>query len=332
MLRPLSSGGQGKLDKGSFAFLVTTEEDVLGHDTVIGPGFSLEQGNDGKNIKELIASEDGRFASILRSMKEGKQGDGTFYATIADTTGKFSVTYAPVHVKSLRPLNSSDFASGVEEQTSIVYSLAFVDAANSNTVADAFQDIEDFTSNTIQICTGILGALIVISTMLIVYIAFRVAASMSEPILQLLDVMKDINSDRISNKNFTDLSDYEGSCCEVDSVYKTMEMLYKVMQFANTAFFSGELEIAYEVLRDALQLFVRLDNKKAIAVASNNLGNTMLTIYRTMESDGIEKMCGLTKTEVIEKGTAYSAHSIKLGEEAYDKFYDEQGWSEGKQK
>lgn len=133
---------------------------------------------------------------------------------------------------------------------------------------------------------------------------------------------------RISNDDITKLSNYKGSCCEVDSVYKTMEMLYKVVQFANSAFFSGDLEVAYQVLRDAVRLFTRLDNKKAIAVASNNLGNTMLTIYRTMKATRCEEMCGLSKRDVIAKGTAYFAHSIKLGEAAYDQFYNEQGWSE----
>ena len=133
---------------------------------------------------------------------------------------------------------------------------------------------------------------------------------------------------RISNDDITKLSNYKGSCCEVDSVYKTMEMLYKVVQFANSAFFSGDLEVAYQVLRDAVRLFTRLDNKKAIAVPSNNLGNTMLTIYRTMKATRCEEMCGLSKRDVIAKGTAYFAHSIKLGEAAYDQFYNEQGWSE----
>lgn len=102
----------------------------------------------------------------------------------------------------------------------------------------------------------------------------------------------------------------------------------QVVHFANAAFFSGELGVAHKVLKDALRLFIRLDNKKAIAVASNNLGITMLAVYRTMKTGGYEQMCGLSMSEVIDKGTAYFSHSIKLGEEAYDKFYDEQGWSE----
>ena len=137
-----------------------------------------------------------------------------------------------------------------------------------------------------------------------------------------------LQSTRLSNDDITKLSNYEESCREVNSVYKTIEMLYKVVQFANSAFFSGDLEVAYQVLKNAFRLFTRLDNKKAIAIASNNLGNTMLTIYRTMEVSGSEEICGLSKSEVISKGNAYFAQSIKLGETAYDQFYNEQGWSE----
>ena len=131
-----------------------------------------------------------------------------------------------------------------------------------------------------------------------------------------------------SDDTLSKLSEYSGSCKEVDTVYKTTEMLYKVVQFANVAFFSGNLEVAYQVLRDALRLFTRLDNSKAIAVASNNLGNTMLTMYRTMTDSAEDKMCGMSIHQVIEKGTAFFSQSIKLGEEAYDEFYNKQGWSE----
>ena len=132
----------------------------------------------------------------------------------------------------------------------------------------------------------------------------------------------------LNDDDITMLSEHKGSCREVDSVYETMEMLYKVVRFANNAFFAGDLEKAYGVLKDSLKLFIRLNNKKAIAVASNNLGNTMLTMYRTMVISGDETMCGLSKKDVVAKGTAYHAHAIKLGEEAYDLFYNEQGWSE----
>eukprot|EP00585_Thalassiosira_rotula_P018162 CAMPEP_0196205036 /NCGR_PEP_ID=MMETSP0912-20130531/6939_1 /TAXON_ID=49265 /ORGANISM="Thalassiosira rotula, Strain GSO102" /LENGTH=317 /DNA_ID=CAMNT_0041479371 /DNA_START=254 /DNA_END=1207 /DNA_ORIENTATION=+ len=47
-----------------------------------------------------------------------------------------------------------------------------------------------------------------------------------------------------------------------------------------------------------------------------------------MKASGKEKICGLSKSDVIGKGTYYYAKSIKLGEDDYDQFYNKQGWSE----
>jgi hypothetical protein len=54
---------------------------------------------------------------------------------------------------------------------------------------------------------------------------------------------------------------------EVLNVTCTMEKLYKVIRSANAAFFAGDVEKAYAVLKDALRLFKRLGNQKAIGVA-----------------------------------------------------------------
>lgn len=124
---------------------------------------------------------------------------------------------------------------------------------------------------------------------------------------------------RASKDDIVKLKRHRVSCREVDNVYKTIEMLYTVVQYANVAFFSGDLSLAFKVLRDALRLFTRLENNKAIAVACNNLGNTMLTVYRTMKATDEKEMCGMTIELVIEKGMTYFAQSIKLGEEAYGK-------------
>jgi len=313
-----------RLAVGGIPIMITPESDVLGHDTVVGPEFALEDGKP-RAIEKLLQA-DGAFKTILLDMKAGKRGTGVFSSTIGNSRDQLKITYAPVVVSSYRPLNSSDVASGVEQQSIVIYSLAFLDSQDA--IAKSIQGINEFSSETVVICIVVLSIVVVISTVLVVYIAFLVTTSMTEPILQLLDVMKDINSMRISNDDISKLTNYKGSCREIDIVYKTMEMLYKVVQFSNYAFFSGDLELAYQVLRDALRLFTRLDNKKAIAVSSNNLGNTMLTIYRAMKATNCEEMCGLSKKQVITKGSAYFAHSIKLGESAYDQFYNEQGWSE----
>lgn len=81
------------------------------------------------------------------------------------------------------------------------------------------------------------------------------------------------------------------------------------------------------MLSDAAKLFKRLENSKAEGVANNNLGNTMLAFYRTIEDTGVEQVCGFNKRDVIGKGMAYYHRAIQLGEKAYDCFYEEEGWS-----
>ena len=107
----------------------------------------------------------------------------------------------------------------------------------------------------------------------------------------------------------------------------TMERLYKVIRSANSAFFAGDVETAYEVLKDALKLFKRLGNKKAIGVACNNLGNTLLAAYRTLKATKEKRICGFKKREIIARGTAFFHEAIQQGEAAYDEFYEREGWS-----
>ena len=63
---------------------------------------------------------------------------------------------------------------------------------------------------------------------------------------------------------------------EIVTFSYTMEMLFKAMRSANAAFYAGALEAAYLVLVDALRLFKRLDNKKAIGIAYANQLNIII--------------------------------------------------------
>ena len=158
-----------------------------------------------------------------------------------------------------------------------------------------------------------------------------------------------MNENRLEDDHLDQMVNYIGkSCAEVDSVYVTMETLFKVMRSANEAFFAGDLNLAYNVTKDSLRLFSRLKNKKvsrlkvlivlsslkhshfslqAMAVCSNNLGILCLTIYRTMVVNEEEHFGDMTKADIASEGSAYFTVAIKLGEEQYEQFYEEQGVS-----
>jgi hypothetical protein len=121
--------------------------------------------------------------------------------------------------------------------------------------------------------------------------------------------------------------DNGNGCKEVISVMHAMEALYMVVRCANAAYFARDFVSAYALMRDSLKLFKQLENRKAMAIAHNNLGNIMLAMYRYMQSSGEAYVAGMTKKEVIAKGIAYFREAIQLGEKLYDDFYDAEGWS-----
>ena len=107
----------------------------------------------------------------------------------------------------------------------------------------------------------------------------------------------------------------------------TFYRLYKLIRVGNMAFFLGELDRAYDSLNDALALFTKLNNRKAIGIANNNLGNLMLTIYRTMMKTGAPMMYDISRQKVVQRGCAYFKKAVDLGEEALKKINDKEGFS-----
>ena len=179
-----------KLSDESFAIVITPQPDSKGHDTVYGPGFSLS--GEGEAIQDVLQA-DNTFDSILNQMKFGQRGKGKF--TRARSNGQEEdavfLSYAPVYVKNYYPVDSSDITRGVQSEEILVYSLALAETADG--LISSFNNIDAFSNKTVDICIGVLSAIIIISAILIVWIAFRVTSSMTKPILQLLGVMKSIN-------------------------------------------------------------------------------------------------------------------------------------------
>jgi len=100
-----------------------------------------------------------------------------------------------------------------------------------------------------------------------------------------------------------------------------------MIRFGTLTFYSGDLKKAYETFSEALDLFTKLENSKAVGIANNNLGNTMLAIYRTMRRTGAPSICGMGRDLVIQKGMAYFKNAIDTGETAIEKINKEEGWS-----
>jgi hypothetical protein len=92
--------------------------------------------------------------------------------------------------------------------------------------------------------------------------------------ITLLRTVRNINSGNIED----DIPPLHGGSSEVHQVYNSFAKLCKIVRVSNTAFFSGNFQWAYHFISDALKLYRKIDDKKAIGIACNNLGNTLYSM------------------------------------------------------
>lgn len=90
--------------------------------------------------------------------------------------------------------------------------------------------------------------------------------------IQLLRTVKQVNEGGIDD----DMPPLTGGSREVHRVYASFGKLYKTVRMSNSAFFVGDLSLAHRIALDALRLFRKIGDKKAIAISCNNIGNTLL--------------------------------------------------------
>lgn len=139
-------------------------------------------------MRICLANPDEAFDAIVDNMKAGNSGSGSFLYG----QEKVFISYAPLFVKYVFPLDSYDVARGVKNETTLVYSLGLVETETGLT--RAYQSIDEITSKTVRICIGVLSVLIILSALLMIVIALRVTNSyMTKPIMELLSVLKEIN-------------------------------------------------------------------------------------------------------------------------------------------
>ena len=322
------------LADGAFPILITAQPDGSGADTVVGPGYNIDS-EEQYPIGDLVLPYDCsdiadpkcinrlKFEEILDDMRSGKENSSNFMRT--DPSGlqeNVFFAYAPVTSHAFDPKDSSDFSRGVDAYEPLVFSLA-VAVPELGFLRPFREKLNGHVQFIVSIGLAVHLALIVIAGTVVTLLSSKITFSITVPITRLLSLVQKINKSDIKD----DLPDLHGGSREVSQVYGTFDRLYKVVRFANSAFFTGDLDKAYSVLNEALSVFSQLNNKKAIAIANNNLGITMLTMYRTMQSLGESSIWGLTVEDVIIRGTIYFNQAIALGEEALELINEEEGWS-----
>ena len=98
----------------------------------------------------------------------------------------------------------------------------------------------------------------------------------------LLQIVKRVNSQRIE----VDMPPLEGGSREANQIYTSFAKLYRIVRMSNASFFAGDFKWAHHIATDALKLFRKIEDEKAIAIASNNVCNTLLALGMSRREKG----------------------------------------------
>jgi len=306
--------------KESMSFMITVEGDALGHDTVIGPN----RNDDGWKPQRIIdvmfpgaaETDEAQYFNdkIIAKMKAGESGENSF----TDRQGGIHhVSYSPVEVKYLNTLDAADFARGVSRSTAVLYSVLL--GATVQELSEPFRaEEESFLAKATQ--TRRLFVLIVFAvTLLFMAYVFFVTVAIVYPMMSLLSMVRNIK-DGSGEKGLPAL---KGGSREIHQVHKSFSKLNKVVRMSNIAYFSGNLVLALEFVTDALKLYRKVEDRKAIGIACNNYGNTLYAMARAAVQSGDTKTTQADYVSLYKSAIEHYNESVNIGQEEFDEAENE---------
>ena len=119
------------------------------------------------------------------------------------------------------------------------------------------------------------------STVFFIIFSTIAAINIADPMIKLSNIVKNTKKGE-----YDSIPPLEGGCKEVQSVYNTFAKLNKIVKISNTSFFSGKLTLAHHFVSDALVLYRKINDRKAIGVTCNNLANTLFAMQFEHFDDG----------------------------------------------
>lgn len=124
---------------------------------------------------------------------------------------------------------------------------------------------------------------------LVVLVFFlKISIAVTGPVLILLRIVQRVNAGRIED----DMPPLTGGSREVHQVYTSFAKLYKIVGMSNVSYYSGDFKWAHHIANDALSLFRKIGDQKAVAIACNNIGNTLLALsVKSREKGACMKSC-----------------------------------------
>jgi hypothetical protein len=190
------------LFEGGFAILITSQGESE-KDAVVAPGLTID--DDAKPIAELLlpleyycttSDCDARrstFDGIVESMKAGDSGVRTFTRRIHENgdTEEVYLAFAPVNVRNMESVESSDYSRGVNATRYQVYTLGL--GGVKADILEPFNAVEEGKERQIKVAIGVVSALLLVAAVFVVYISHTLTKSITEPMLYLLELIRSVN-------------------------------------------------------------------------------------------------------------------------------------------
>eukprot|EP00934_Nitzschia_sp_Nitz4_P003356 Nitzschia sp. Nitz4//scaffold43_size134323//100713//106351//NITZ4_003315-RA/size134323-augustus-gene-0.225-mRNA-1//1//CDS//3329551996//3346//frame0 len=258
-----------------FYFVVSPVE---GNDATVGPDHSffdtpLPIGDvvlpfDTEGSKNRLV-----FENITETMKEGHSGVSYFTRTMSNGQElKVALAFAPVYARVLKPVQPNDFSRGAEASSILAYSIGIAkyESTLSEPLTGIERDIDAILRKTVLEFIASVAAI----TIVCIFVTAKISVAVTKPMLVLLQVVQRVNSGRIEY----DMPPLKGGSREATKVYSSFSKLYKIVRMSNSSFFLGDYARAHYIAQDALKLFRKIGDEKAVAIACNNIGNTLLAL------------------------------------------------------
>ncbi|KAG7351000.1 Cache domain containing protein [Nitzschia inconspicua] len=238
---------------------------MSGNPESVVSGFLAYDEADSNNVR--------RFEDVLAEMKTGGKKSGSLTRTNEDgRTQNLFYSYCPVIFRELKPIQPGDFTRGVELSHVALYSLILAEVEEH--LHSKFDAVSYGIQSDLKLTNVIFLVVTAVITLICILVTARISVLITKPMVSLLNVVRSVNEGRIGDV----LPPLNGGSREVHQVYTSFAKLYKILQISNSSFYSDDLDYALHAANEALQLFQKIEDEKAIAIASNNLGNTLLAL------------------------------------------------------
>jgi hypothetical protein len=120
--------------------------------------------------------------------------------------------------------------------------------------------------------TLIICVILIVSIYAAIKMNVKITGIIVTPVRELIRV-----TDEISNHEFgVSMSDgIDGGSMELDMIYGQFKNLILALRFGNTAYYHGDLHLAWENYIEVEEMMVRMDNQRGLGVCHNNMGNVL---------------------------------------------------------